>query len=1310
MTATTSRSSSGARRSLCVRARPCDTRGLKLLRGGSGESGAGKTEETKLTLQFLAEVAKGEMEDGKLGPEQLLLQSSPIMEALGNAKTVRNNNSSRFVRPSTPSARAFPFQLSWLVAGQIHADLVRQEEHDHGWANDKVSAREGRPAMPLQPTACAAHAGPRLTGRAQCAQSRVINPGVGERNYHVFYLIDHLPDAKKKELKYTGAESYIYCNKGGCTTVEGIDDASDMKDFMQSWETQGVPSAEVDSILRTITGICYLGNIQFEGDDESSVANDEVLEDCGALFSNDPELLETTLTFRNMQSGGRSIVVIPLKKGQAIETQEGLGKAAYSRVFDWVVDRLNVSVAPPTPEKNAIGVLDIFGFEIFETNSFEQLCINLANEKLQSHFNDHIFKMELKIYEAEGLDVAGITFADNQPCLDMIEKKPKGIFPMIDEECVVPKGTDTTLLNKLQDTHRKNPFFGKPPKGTKSIFVVNHYAGGVSYDVLNFLEKNRDMLQPDIQAFMAESQDSFVADMFPAPKATRGRAPTLGGQFRSSLQELYDQLNSTDPHFIKCLKTNEVKKAGIFDGEYCLRQITYLGLLEVVNIRRQGFPVRRDPALFMTRYKVLDEDCKDAKALLTKLGMAGKWQMGKTMVFMKDEQFLELETQRGLRLEKSVVTIQKFLRDQHARKQWQKYQIGFLLAQQVVRGFQGRKLRAELKKLVDARKLLDDAIAAAEPRWPPAPDKASIDAAIKAGTGLGSVHGLDGTEPLVDKCKTLLDRIKAEEPVYSQLEAAVNAKDEAEVTDALAAAKAINFEHELVTQGQAFLDDEKDKRENAKRRQEEEEARLGAEAAAAAKAERLAAVKAAVEEAIALPDDDLMAKRKALNAAVSRAEEEEVTEAVVDEAKEMIAVVGKKISAERQIDEAVEDADTDALKDAISKAEGAGVAAEKVEKAKLELEKIEAAAEFDEAIDGKDQAKMDAAYERCKACGLEVEKPVKGKKPRKMTAAQKSSRKGQKQLLEDISLMQYGARLAEMESVFVLKKFHGLRRMEEDEELEFRKTDLERPLCKYNLEDAEKTNEMESKAKATFSNMLGYMGEKYHQYPELLASQIIQDGIDNEVLRDEIYLQVVMEIINNSTFSSLKRAWQLMSLLVKTFPPSADFHPFLEVFYYHATHGEHNTVCVEKQKEKDTIIQIAQVCLRKLDAIVESGAKETAPSEEEVKALRAEQPIMLSVYFTDHSFKKFQIDEDLKASDLLTSISATLKVKMIDTYALYDVSQLSDPIVVEPETKILELMNDWQKVVKLGKGRFAKKCAPIPRHPFGRQWQTSQLT
>ena len=249
---------------------------------------------------------------------------------------------------------------------------------------------------------------------------------------------------------------------------------------------------------------------------------------------------------------------------------------------------------------------------------------------------------------------------------------------------------------------------------------------------------------------------------------------------------------------------------------------------------------------------------------------------------------------------------------------------------------------------------------------------------------------------------------------------------------------------------------------------------------------------------------------------------------------------------------------------------------------------------------------------------------------------------------------------------------------------------------------------METKAKATFSNMLGYMGDTYHQYPELLASQIIQDGIDYEVMRDEIYIQVVMQIMKNST-PSLKRCWQLMTLLVKTFPPSTDFLPFLEVFFYHATHGEKNTCCLKNQKEKDAIIQIAQVCLRKLNTIVASGPKLTAPSEEEIKALRAEQPIMLSVYFTDHSFKKFQIDEELQISDLLTSISATLKVNAIDAYALYDVSTISDPILIDPAVKVLVLMNEWQKVVKLGKGRFAKKGKARHNMVFSKRLYTDKL-
>eukprot|EP01051_Picozoa_sp_SAG22_P004846 SAG22_NODE_272_length_13192_cov_311.812495_4_plen_449_part_00 len=256
----------------------------------SGESGAGKTEETKLTLQFLAEVAKNDKfsESGKKGPEQLLLQSSPILEAMGNAKTVRNNNSSRFGK-----YMEIIFDKGFKIMGGKSTKYLLEK-------------------------------------------SRVIKPNTGERNYHVFYLLNYLPPAEKKDLKYDNADQFTYC-----TTVEGINDEADFKEFSESWTALGVPDDEVLSVLKIISGILHVGNVEFEADDEgnASVVNDEELEDVGVLFSNDPELLETTLTFRNMQSGGRSIVVIPLKEAQATMTQEELCKGTYSRLFDWCVVR-----------------------------------------------------------------------------------------------------------------------------------------------------------------------------------------------------------------------------------------------------------------------------------------------------------------------------------------------------------------------------------------------------------------------------------------------------------------------------------------------------------------------------------------------------------------------------------------------------------------------------------------------------------------------------------------------------------------------------------------------------------------------------------------------------------------------------------------------------------------------------------------------------------------------------------------------------------------------------------------------------------
>ena len=866
--------------------------------------------------------------------------------------------------------------------------------------------------------------------------------------------ISHLPDDLKKKFKITKPEDFRWCMLGGCAEVTGWNDTAEFKDFREAWTTLGVPDIEVNSIYCLISGILHIGNITFEPDDDgnSAVVNDEELEEVGALFQADAELLETTLTFRNMQSGGRSIVVIPLKVEQAVETQEGLAKGAYSKLFDWIVDRVNVAVATDKPVKNAIGVLDIFGFEIFETNSFEQLCINLANEKLQSHFNDHIFKMELKVYEAEGLDCDGITFADNQPCLDMIEKKPSGIFPMIDEECVVPKGSDDTLLQKLQDTHRKNSFWGKAPKGTKSVFVVNHYAGGVSYSTQRFLEKNKDVLQPDISSYMAESKDPFIQNLFPPPKPKKGRAPTLGGQFRSSLQQLYDKLNSTYPHFIKCLKTNEVKQAGIFDGAYCLRQITYLGLLEVVNIRRQGFPVRRNPDDFVARYKVLDESCTTSKAICDKfkgqeqktgapMDMTGKWQIGKSMVFMKDEMFTELENARGRRLEKSVILLQGFLRAESARMSWVKKTESFALAQAVVLGGLARYKVTRMLAIKKCTLSLNEAMTAVDTRWPATasietstdlPDKKALDAAIDSTNDLEEEDGFVEMVAAKDKAKGLLTTIKKEEEVFGGLETALKNANEAEIKDAMETAKAIDFKHDKIGECEAFIAKE-DKRRAAEKA--DEEARIeaaknaaNAEEAAAIEKERLAKLAAnkdgaikAVKDALAM-DGDLAAQRKALVSAIDDCEKGGHDCDELAPAKEMKEKISKKLDAQKALSDAVDKEIIEDIEAAVAAAEGADVDAAKIDSAKKLIDKLKLEKELADAAKEGDTEKQDAIKAKAAESGIKLEKPSSKKKKKK--AAGKSAKR---EMVEDLADVPYAQRLSEMEGVFKLTDFDNLR-------------------------------------------------------------------------------------------------------------------------------------------------------------------------------------------------------------------------------------------------------------------------------------------
>ena len=343
------------------------------------------------------------------------------------------------------------------------------------------------------------------------------------------------------------------------------------------------------------------------------------------------EALSECLCFTKLKVGG-SVTLKQYKVKDSANARDATSKALYGKLFDWLIERINdvlggakVKSENKKETLRMIGVLDIFGFESFETNSFEQLCINYCNEKLQFHFNEHIFRLEQQEYESEGIDVSAIAFSDNKPTLELLEHKKTGIFAMIDEEINVPKGSDLGFLSKVIKQHASHSNFGKPkPKDLDSdkVFIVYHYAGKVNYNVTNFLEKNKDALHEDITEVVANSSSSFIAGLMKRAAADptgkgKKKQPTLGTQFKKSLNMLMDTLNACAPHFVRCMKPNHQKKGGIFESPMMLSQLRYAGLLEVCRIRQIGYPVRKNFGDFLFRYRCLaSRPVKDHKDLL----------------------------------------------------------------------------------------------------------------------------------------------------------------------------------------------------------------------------------------------------------------------------------------------------------------------------------------------------------------------------------------------------------------------------------------------------------------------------------------------------------------------------------------------------------------------------------------------------------------------------------------------------------------------------------------------------------------------
>ncbi|MBN3313878.1 MYO7A protein, partial [Atractosteus spatula] len=619
----------------------------------SGESGAGKTESTKLILQFLAAISGQHS-----WIEQQVLEANPILEAFGNAKTIRNDNSSRFGKY---------IDIHFNKRGAIEGAKIEQYLLE---------------------------------------KSRVCRQARDERNYHIFYcmLKGMTPDQKKK-LGLGKATDYTYLTMGNCTVCDGRDDTKEYSNIRSAMKVLMFTDTENWEISKLLAAILHLGNLRYEARmydnlDACEVVRCPDLTTASSLLEVDRQDVMNCLTSRTLITRGETVST-PLSIMQAIDVRDAFVKGIYGRLFVWIVEKINAAIYKPPPSepksvRRSIGLLDIFGFENFTVNSFEQLCINFANENLQQFFVRHVFKLEQEEYNLENINWQHIEFTDNQDALDMIAIKPMNIISLIDEESKFPKGTDTTMLYKLNSQHKLNTNY-IPPKNTyETQFGISHFAGVVYYETKGFLEKNRDTLHGDIIQLVHSSKNKFIKQIFQADVAmTRKRSPTLSSQFKRSLELLMRTLSVCQPFFVRCIKPNEYKKPMLFDRELCVRQLRYSGMMETIRIRRAGYPIRYTFVEFVDRYRVLmpGEDLRGTCQRIAEavLGRDDDWQIGKTKIFLKDHHDMLLEIERDKAITDKVILIQKVVRGFKDRSNFLKIRKSVMVIQKHWRGYYCRK-------------------------------------------------------------------------------------------------------------------------------------------------------------------------------------------------------------------------------------------------------------------------------------------------------------------------------------------------------------------------------------------------------------------------------------------------------------------------------------------------------------------------------------------------------------------------------------------------------------------------------------------
>ncbi|XP_077940214.1 unconventional myosin-XV isoform X2 [Gasterosteus aculeatus] len=647
----------------------------------SGESGSGKTEATKLVLRYLAAIHH------KYNLVQQILEAAPLLESFGNAKTVRNDNSSRFGKYMEV------FLEDGVISGAITSQYLLEK-------------------------------------------SRIVFQAKDERNYHIFYeMLAGLPSQQRQAFYLQEAETYYYLNQGGDCGIPGKNDAEDFLRLIAAMEILHFTPEDQSAIFRVLSSILHLGNVYFQkyesdGQEVASVVSAQEIRVVAELLQISPEGLQKAVTYKVTETM-RDRISTPLSVESAVDARDAVAKILYSLLFHWLTERINAQVYP-RQHSLSISILDIYGFEDLAFNSFEQLCINYANEYLQFFFNRIVFREEQEEYSREQIPWQNIPFSDNQPCIDLIAAKPHGILRILDDQSCFPQATDHTFLQKCHYHHGNNPLYQKPKMPLPEM-TIKHFAGRVTYQVQKFLDKNYDQVRQDVLDLFIQSKNKMLSNLFQSHAEVTGQqrggrmrksstvtrkyqAPTVSNKFQQSLLELVEKMERCNPLFVRCIKPNNMKQPGVFENDLVSSQLRHSGVLETIRIRREGYPVRMPFYVFLFRYKSLvgmrelpaanGENCV---VMLSKLCLLrpGAYHVGVTKMFLKEDIYQLLESKRERTRQLAALTLQRYIRMFFVRKRFVAFRKKIIGLQAHCRGFLTRKRDVKMREsLVRFRSLV----------------------------------------------------------------------------------------------------------------------------------------------------------------------------------------------------------------------------------------------------------------------------------------------------------------------------------------------------------------------------------------------------------------------------------------------------------------------------------------------------------------------------------------------------------------------------------------------------------------------------